>query len=112
VTSEWQRTLLRETLRLAVPREMDRLRSIPGIIVSVARESAEIVATHGDDLQFGGWHCARTFAALARGLAAAALAAEGGIDYLGLHWCSVPGCRAADRFEHAAPAAPDTGGAL
>ncbi|MFA9271210.1 MAG: hypothetical protein ACEQSX_10710, partial [Baekduiaceae bacterium] len=39
-------------------------------LTALAHASAETIAAHGDDLQFGGKHCRKAFAALARGLAA------------------------------------------
>ena len=98
----WQRMVLAETLRLAVPMHMAALHgSPPRVLAAVASASATVIGSHGDDLQFGGQHCAAAFNALARGLAAAALTAEGGADYAGLHWCADPWCRAGSRFEHA-----------
>lgn len=92
-----QRMVLRETLRLAVPMHIEELRGLDGDrLAEVARSHAMTVGTHGDDLQFGGRHCAEAFNALARGLAAAALTAWGGITFNGLHWCTIPGCREVD----------------
>lgn len=53
---------------------------------AAARAAADMVATHGDDLQYGGRHCARTWAALVTGLAAAAYQ-PGGVTFAGRHWC-------------------------
>jgi hypothetical protein len=100
--AEHQRMVLRETLRLAVPLHMVELRDRPAwILAAVASDAATTIGSQGDVLLFGGKGCAQAFNALARGLAAAALTAEGGVDYLGLHWCRLPNCRAKDRFEHA-----------
>jgi hypothetical protein len=52
----------------------------------LATDGADEIASHGDDLQFGGKHCAPTFAALARGLAVLAHQ-PGGVSFAGLHWC-------------------------
>lgn len=52
-----------------------------------ARAAAEAVASHGDDLEFGGKHCKSTFAALARGLAALSFP-PGGVVFGGSHWCA------------------------
>ena len=79
--------------------ELTRL--TPSSLTAIATRSAEIIGTHGDDLQYGGKHCAQTFNALARGLAVAALTADGGVDFDGLHWCHIPNCRAASRYDHA-----------
>ena len=96
--------VLRETLALAVPMHMAELaRLSDDQLAAIASSAATVIGTHGDDLQFGGKHCAEAFNALARGLAAAALVADGGVDFqpLGLHWCPDPGCRARSRYEHA-----------
>jgi len=105
--AETQRMVLRETLRPAVPTWMRGLRNwhVEDLLAAAAADS-QTVATHGDDLQYGGKHCKDTFHALARGLAITALQADGGVDFLGLHWCAIPHCRAATRFDHA----EDTGG--
>ncbi|MFI0822235.1 hypothetical protein ACH4TX_41630 [Streptomyces sp. NPDC021098] len=100
--TDMQQMLLQTALLMAVPTEMDKLRPLtPQQRCEIAKQSAGIVAQHSDDLQAGGDHCAQAFTALARGLAAAALTAPGGIDYQGQHWCTVPGCRARRRFDHA-----------
>ncbi|MGW4075950.1 hypothetical protein ACWELB_20975 [Streptomyces asiaticus] len=100
--SDMQRIVLLETLRLAVPMHMDDLRgSTPEQRCAIASRCATVIGSHGDALQFGGKHCAEAFNALARGLAAAALTAPGGVDALGGHWCADPWCRANGRFDHA-----------
>lgn len=53
-----------------------------------AAAGSEAVAHHGDDLMFGGKHCASTFTALLDGLSAAALLV-GVVDWLELHFCAV-----------------------
>ena len=99
---QWRRTLLRETLRLAVPRHKDGLDGLPlDVLIGIASAASATVAVHGDDLLYGGRYCAETFNAVARGLAAAALIAQGGIDYMDLHWCAIPHCRMTHRFDHA-----------
>lgn len=45
----------------------------------------EQIAAHGDDLQFGGKHCASTFNALAEAISYGAFV-PGGITFLGQHW--------------------------
>lgn len=103
-TVERQRMVLRETLRLAVPLHIHDLRDrTPSSLAALAERCADTIAAHGDDLQYGGKHCRETFNALARGLAAAALTADGGADFLDLHWCADPACRAESRFDHADP---------
>lgn len=100
--AETQHTVLRETLRLAVPMHMIELHNWgPEHLAVVASDAATTVGSHGDALQFGGKHCSDTFNAVARGLAAAALTAQGGVDFLGLHWCANPHCRVESRFDHA-----------
>ncbi|GAA3762406.1 hypothetical protein HDA32_005824 [Spinactinospora alkalitolerans] len=56
---------------------------------ALAERSADALTAHGDDLVYGGRDCAPTFAALARGLAAAALQ-PGGVTYAGHHFCVRP----------------------
>ncbi|MFF5265371.1 hypothetical protein ACFY4C_41355 [Actinomadura viridis] len=50
------------------------------------RAQASTIGSHGDDLLYGGKHCAESFNALAKGLAALAYQ-PGGVTFLGLHWC-------------------------
>lgn len=96
-----QRTVLRATLALAVPRHMAELRGLDDdTLCRIATNAATVVGTHGDDLQFGGRHCREAFNHLARGLAAAALTAWGGITWQGLHWCTRPGCPGPDPAHH------------
>lgn len=91
--AQWQRMVLLETLRLAVPLHITELAERPvEQLLAMAARDAETVGTHGDDLQYGGKHCAPAFNALARGLAIAALTAWGGVTWHGLHWCRTPGC--------------------
>lgn len=102
MTADYQRMVMRETLRMAVPMHMVELHGLPDdMLAQIASNAATVIGTHGDDLQYGGKHCVPTFNALARGLAAAALVAQGGVDYEGLHWCADPYCRAKSRFDHA-----------
>lgn len=90
---EWQRFVLLETLTLAVPMHMvDLRRYTPDELAVVASQAASFIGSHGDALQFGGKQCAPAFNELARGLAAAALSAWGGVTFQGLHWCCIPGC--------------------
>jgi hypothetical protein len=58
--------------------------------VSLAREDADQIAAHGDALMFRGTkkgQAARSFNALARGLAIGAYQ-PGGITFAGRHWCT------------------------
>jgi hypothetical protein len=80
-------------LQMAVPLHIEQLRHLdPEQLAQLARDQAVTVGTHGDDLQYGGRHCADAFNALARGLAAAALTAWGGVTIAGAHWCPIRGC--------------------
>lgn len=82
-------TLLPIALSAAVPLHIQELKRRPwDEITRIAHESADIVASKGDVLQFGGGKkgsTAAAFNALARGLAACAFA-PGGITFLGLHF--------------------------
>lgn len=109
--ADWQRFVLLETLSLAVPMHMIELgRCTPDTLTEIATEAASFIGSHGDSLQFGGKQCAPAFNQLARGLAASALTAWGGVTFQGLHWCALPGCtnRDADHPQpyptHAEPA--------
>jgi hypothetical protein len=50
-----------------------------------AGEVANVVASHGDDLLYGGKHCADAFNKLALGLACLAYA-PGGVTFMGEHF--------------------------
>lgn len=80
-------------LSAAVPlhREEIRQRSDEWLLAEASRCST-VVASKGDVLQFGGKGSAECFNALARGLACAALVAEGGVTWLGQHWCKDVAC--------------------
>lgn len=81
-------TLLADTLEVSVFMAQDECSKLPlAEIADAARAYAEVIAAHGDDLQFGGKHCASTHAALARGLAALSFL-PGGVVFLGRHWCA------------------------
>jgi hypothetical protein len=100
--------VLLETLRLAVPMHCHELRGIPPEqLREIAQQASTTVATHGDDLMFGGTYCAEAFNALARGLAVLALTAWGGVTFRGAHWCSNPTCSDPDAH-HDQPTYPDT----
>ncbi|WP_405533805.1 hypothetical protein OG592_43710 (plasmid) [Streptomyces avidinii] len=59
----------------------------------IAAQSADLIASHGDDAQFGGHHQRSARTAIARGLAVLARS-EGGVTALGIHACVRPhiGC--------------------
>ena len=64
-------------------------------LIGEASLMTTIVGFQGDVLQYGGGKpgtASGAFNALARGLACAALIAEGGVDWLGQHWCADPLC--------------------
>lgn len=89
--------VLIQTLQLVVPWHIDEMRALDNDqLTHIARTCGAIVAEKGDDLLFGGTHCQDAFTALARALAAAALAAWGGVTFAGLHWCPTRGCRSRD----------------
>lgn len=80
--------LLAASLQLAVPMHLWELADLdPDRIRDLAPDCAQTIAEHGDDLQYGGPACAKTFNALARGLALLAHC-PGGVTFAGLHWCT------------------------
>ncbi|WP_158754257.1 hypothetical protein [Streptomyces sp. NRRL F-2580] len=101
-----ENVVLVESLRAAVPLHMTQLASrSPEELIRIAAESATIVGSHGDVLQFRSTkrgQTAKAFNALARGLAAGALVAWGGATFAGLHWCTVRHCPGPDA-EHPNP---------
>lgn len=104
--ADWQRFVLLETLDLAVPMHMVELqRHSPDALSGIASEAATFIGSYGDALQFGGKKCAPAFNQLARGLAAAALIAWGGVTFQGRHWCTMPGCTSPDA-DHPQPVNP------
>lgn len=81
-----------ETLSLAlsaaVPLEIaDLARATDTGRVALGRRCADVIAAHGDDLQYGGKHCRAAFAAVVKGLAAGAYQ-PGGIALAGTLWCA------------------------
>lgn len=89
MSDESRRALLLTTLQAAVPlhiAEVDDNRWGHLARQFTAHGLAHTVAGHGDDLMYGGKHCAETFNALARGLALLAYQ-PGGVAFQGLHWC-------------------------
>ncbi|MFD9563370.1 hypothetical protein [Streptomyces sp. NPDC059994] len=101
-----ENVVLVESLRVAVPLHMMELGSrSPEELIRIAAESATVVGSQGDVLQFRSakrGETAKAFNALARGLAAGALVAWGGATFAGLHWCTVPSCLGPD-IEHPSP---------
>ncbi|WP_332758454.1 hypothetical protein [Streptomyces sp. MT206] len=89
-----------ETLRLAVPLHIAELRDRPtDVLVAIASQSASVVGSKGDVLQFHSpkrGAAAEAFNALARGLAAAAIVTHGGVTFAGSHWCTVRACAGPD----------------
>lgn len=80
-------------LAAAVPIRIAELMRLPSQLrndtgSAWAAAGVDAVACHGDTLQFGGrkGEAANVFNALARGLAALALA-PGGVHFAGQHWC-------------------------
>jgi hypothetical protein len=82
------RDLMSTSLQVAVPLWIEEVRGwTVERRVATARESADVVASKGDVLQFGGkkGEAAEAFNALARGLACCAYQ-PGGITFLGDHY--------------------------
>ncbi|MEU1812980.1 hypothetical protein [Micromonospora aurantiaca (nom. illeg.)] len=80
--------LLTTALAAAVPLHLMQMRTWSAERRATARaEDTQTISSHGDDLQFGGKHCAAAFNALARGLAQLADAPTG-VTFAGLHWCT------------------------
>jgi hypothetical protein len=89
--------LLATALAAAVPLHILEVRGRgTAWLLGEARRCAGEVASRGDVLQYGGKGCAGAFNALARGLAVAALVADGGVTWRGQHWCATAGCRSQD----------------
>lgn len=83
------RGLLQTMLRFSVPLQIFEIRNrSTEELQRLAQEASQMVASHGDDLMFGGKHCAETFNSLATGLAAAALILPGGVDWMEMHFCT------------------------
>ena len=76
-------------LELAVPLEMQRLAMLSTEeLQTLALTANPQISQHGDDLEFGGLHAARTASVLARAIACAALITPGGVTAFGGHWCT------------------------
>lgn len=84
------RSLLEASLSVAVPLWIERLRDKPfDFILERARECGQAVAERGDIIQFRSKKkgaSAEAFNRLAEGLACAALVADGGVRFLGMHF--------------------------
>lgn len=79
-------TLLTDTLMVAVPLHIAEIRDwTPEQRAERARGIAPLIASHGDDLLYGGPKCAETFNALALGMACLAFA-PGGVKLFGLEF--------------------------
>ena len=98
-------THLLAALAVAVPLEIDNLRSLPESTLEELRVTlTSEIQQHADSMQFGGspGDVTAGFVAQARALALLALRAEGGVDFCGLHWCAIRYCGATTRYDHAA----------
>lgn len=83
-------SILRISLEAAVPLHQIDLRRQPfERVQALALDAAQAITAHGDDLLYGGRHCAETFNRLAQGLAALSLQ-PGGVTAFGLHWEANP----------------------
>lgn len=81
-------------LLFMVPLCIAELRDLPEPeIKRVSERAADLIASHGDDAQYGGHHQRSARTAIAKGLAVLAHA-EGGVTALGIHACIHPhdGC--------------------
>lgn len=78
--------VLRLSLSVAVPLRIAEVREwTVDRRLETARGCADVIAAHGDDLMFGGKHCADAFNKLALGIACAAFA-PGGMTLFGDHY--------------------------
>lgn len=85
-----QREVLRMTLAIAVPLRIAEVRAwTTDRRLATARTCADVIGAHGDDLQFGGKHCADAFNKLALGIACCAFQ-PGGIKFLDDHYEAQP----------------------
>ena len=97
-----QQVLLTVTLQVAVPLEVERMRGwSPEELEAARADLRDLIHQGADAMQFGGASAGAALTRWAQALALLALVAEGGVDFAGLHWCAVPGCRARSRYEHA-----------
>ncbi|MFF7022977.1 hypothetical protein ACFY97_18490 [Streptomyces klenkii] len=94
--------LLMMALDAAVPLHMVKLRRLSlQQRASIARQCVDAISSDGDALLRGGEGCGEAFNALARGLAAGALASVEGVTFAGAHWCANPKCRGPHGDHHA-----------
>jgi hypothetical protein len=97
--------LLRTHLAFAVPLRIDELRGQPDTTLQrIWTGVRDRLQTGADSMQFGGGtpgDTGRSVGAWTTAFALLALQADGGVDFIGLHWCAIPHCRAASRFDHA-----------
>lgn len=78
--------LLSISLSAAVPLNIARIREwTPEARMAEAQKAATMIASHGDDLLYGGPKCAEAFNALALGLACLAFV-PGGVTLFGETW--------------------------
>ena len=72
---------LKKALSIAVPLWVEKLQKESLLYIQGRqRYCSRIIASKGDDLQFGGKYCAEAFNALAEGVAILAMLVEGGVD--------------------------------
>jgi hypothetical protein len=77
-------SLLLISLEVAVPIRIEEIRGWTAEQrMEHGRGLATVIASHGDDLQYGGKHCVDAFVALANALACLAYA-PGGVTFSGL----------------------------
>jgi hypothetical protein len=99
--------LLRTHLAAMVPLRIHELRDQPDWALEEIRAALpDRIQKGADTVQFGGGkrgEAGQSIGAWTTGLAFLALQAEGGVDFQGMHWCAIPHCRAASRFDHADP---------
>ncbi|MFI6689279.1 hypothetical protein [Streptomyces sp. NPDC050485] len=85
-------------LLFMVPLCIAELRGLPEPeIERISAESADLIASHGDDAQYGGHHQRSARTAIAKGLAVLARA-DGGVTALGIHACLRPHIGCPGRF--------------
>ncbi|WDN56208.1 hypothetical protein [Streptomyces clavuligerus] len=81
-------------LLFMVPLCIAEFRDLPEFeITRASARAADLIASHGDDAQYGGQHQRSARTAIAKGLAVLARA-DGGVTALGIHACVRPhaGC--------------------
>lgn len=89
-SSDGFRERLADWLLMMIPMFIAEQRDASDEEIERARvEALEQIASHGDDLQFGGKHRSSSRTGLAKGFAVLARA-EGGVSALGVHACTAP----------------------